>query len=226
MQDGDALLHVPYIVDGDPFEIVGVARNATKPDIQRAFRKRARELHPDVSDSPSSPAQFRELVSAFKLLCRLEPGSSETHALWPYLSVLDKYWSREQGHVTAEDLEQYLKDIGQFESYVAEMRAAEQAVAVADDVAADDVAADDMAADEAMDSEERIVDVLEFRVFMGSEQWLVRWASSDTELGNESAEEGETSWERYAVLDSDALRSQAELVRAERPGARGDTNKA
>jgi curved DNA-binding protein CbpA len=52
----------------DPFEILGVPHTATRDDIRRAYRRRARVVHPDVSDDPESPYIFRKLVMAFELL--------------------------------------------------------------------------------------------------------------------------------------------------------------
>ena len=53
-----------------------------------------------------------------------------------------------------------------------------------------------------------IVEILGFRVFMGSEQWRVRWQSD----GDEPAVE---SWEKWQVLDTDELRQRAEALRDE-----------
>ena len=53
---------------GDPHDVVGVPRGATLEEIRRAYRKRARELHPDLNDAPDATDSFRELVQAFKEL--------------------------------------------------------------------------------------------------------------------------------------------------------------
>ena len=94
---------------------------ASKAEIQRAYRLRARELHPDASGDETTVEQFHDVVKSFRLLASRQPGSRETHPLWPYLSELDQYWSREQGHDTADELEDYLKDLGKFEEYLHEM---------------------------------------------------------------------------------------------------------
>ena len=52
----------------DPFRIVGVPRDATRDEIKRAYRRRARNIHPDVSDDPDATRQFRRLVVAFETL--------------------------------------------------------------------------------------------------------------------------------------------------------------
>ena len=48
----------------DPYAILGLQPTASALDIRKAFRARARLLHPDVSNDPRSSDQFRELVRA------------------------------------------------------------------------------------------------------------------------------------------------------------------
>mmetsp|Transcript_26713 Transcript_26713/g.73168 ORF Transcript_26713/g.73168 Transcript_26713/m.73168 type:complete len:174 (-) Transcript_26713:341-862(-) len=49
----------------DPFAIVGVRPDASVEEVQRAFRKRSRELHPDAGGSVE---KFQKLVSAYEIL--------------------------------------------------------------------------------------------------------------------------------------------------------------
>jgi len=58
--------------DRDYYELLGVGRDATDTDIKRAFRRLARELHPDVSDAPDAQEQFREVVEAYEVLSKTE----------------------------------------------------------------------------------------------------------------------------------------------------------
>lgn len=51
-----------------PWEIVGAPRTATKEEVRKAYRRRARTLHPDVSTDPEAGAKFRRLVAAFEVL--------------------------------------------------------------------------------------------------------------------------------------------------------------
>src|ERR687885_612514 len=56
----------------DYYEVLGVAGDAGPEDIKRAFRRLARELHPDVSDAPDAEHRFREVVEAYEVLSNSE----------------------------------------------------------------------------------------------------------------------------------------------------------
>jgi molecular chaperone DnaJ len=58
--------------DRDYYELLGVGRDASDTDIKRAFRRLARELHPDVSDAPDAQERFREVVEAYEVLSKTE----------------------------------------------------------------------------------------------------------------------------------------------------------
>ena len=44
----------------DLYEVLGVGRDATVQDIQRAYRKLARTYHPDVNKDPAAERRFQE----------------------------------------------------------------------------------------------------------------------------------------------------------------------
>src|SRR5689334_24792114 len=56
----------------DYYEVLGVSRTADGGEIKRAFRRLARELHPDVSDAPDAQERFREVVEAYEVLSKQE----------------------------------------------------------------------------------------------------------------------------------------------------------
>ena len=61
----------------DYYELLGVARDADDATIKKAFRRLARQLHPDVSNEPDAELRFREVTEAYEVL-----ASSETRALY------------------------------------------------------------------------------------------------------------------------------------------------
>jgi molecular chaperone DnaJ len=61
----------------DYYEVLGVARSADDAEVKRAFRRLARELHPDVSEAPDADERFKELVEAYEVL-----SSSERRQLY------------------------------------------------------------------------------------------------------------------------------------------------
>ena len=63
--------------DHDYYELLGVGRDADETTIKKAFRRLARELHPDVSQEPEAEARFREVTEAYEVL-----SNSETRALY------------------------------------------------------------------------------------------------------------------------------------------------
>jgi molecular chaperone DnaJ len=56
----------------DYYAILGLARTASDGEIKKAFRRLARELHPDVSDAPDAEERFRELAEAYEVLSKPE----------------------------------------------------------------------------------------------------------------------------------------------------------
>lgn len=52
----------------DYYDVLGVSRNADDDEIRRAYRRKAREYHPDVNDSPNAADKFREVKEAYEVL--------------------------------------------------------------------------------------------------------------------------------------------------------------
>ncbi len=57
----------------DPYEVLGVTRDADENAIKKAFRRQARELHPDVnSEDPEAEEKFKEAAEAYEILSDAE----------------------------------------------------------------------------------------------------------------------------------------------------------
>lgn len=52
----------------DFYEVLGVGRDATAQEIQRAYRKLARTYHPDVNKDPAAERRFQEIPEAYEVL--------------------------------------------------------------------------------------------------------------------------------------------------------------
>src|SRR6478672_1793594 len=59
-------------VKRDYYDVLGVARDASQDDIRRAFRRLARQYHPDISKEDGAEARFKEVNEAYEVLSDTE----------------------------------------------------------------------------------------------------------------------------------------------------------
>lgn len=53
----------------DPYDVLGVQRNATQKDVQKAYRRLAKKLHPDVNPGDkTAERRFKELSAAYDIV--------------------------------------------------------------------------------------------------------------------------------------------------------------
>src|SRR3954454_21172781 len=56
----------------DYYEVLGVSREANETELKKAFRRLARELHPDVNLEPDAEERFKEAAEAYEVLSDAE----------------------------------------------------------------------------------------------------------------------------------------------------------
>src|ERR671926_1366174 len=52
----------------DLYELLGVSRDADADTIKKAYRRLARQLHPDVNPDPETQERFKEVTRAYEVL--------------------------------------------------------------------------------------------------------------------------------------------------------------
>uniref|UniRef100_A0ACB8EE11 DnaJ sub C member 16 n=3 Tax=Sphaerodactylus townsendi TaxID=933632 RepID=A0ACB8EE11_9SAUR len=65
-------LQILSAVDFDPYRILGVSKLASQADIKKAYKKLAREWHPDKNKDPGAQDKFIQISKAYELLSNEE----------------------------------------------------------------------------------------------------------------------------------------------------------
>ena len=74
---------------GDLYEVLGVRRDASQDDIKKAYRRLARELHPDVNKDPSAEQRFKEVSAAYEVLS--DPAKRRQYDMFGQQAIPDLF---------------------------------------------------------------------------------------------------------------------------------------
>ncbi|XP_048206244.1 dnaJ homolog subfamily C member 16 isoform X1 [Perognathus longimembris pacificus] len=66
------ILQILSALDFDPYRVLGVSRTASQADIKKAYKKLAREWHPDKNKDPGAEDKFIQISKAYEILSNEE----------------------------------------------------------------------------------------------------------------------------------------------------------
>jgi len=92
----------------DYYAVLGVRRDAGQDEIKRAYRRLARELHPDINPDPETQERFKEITQAYEVLsdadkrqmydmggdpfARADAGAGPFGAGFPFSDIMDAFF--------------------------------------------------------------------------------------------------------------------------------------
>lgn len=74
----------------DYYEVLGLSKGASDEEIKRAFRKLAKQYHPDVNKDPGAEEKFKEIGEAYSVLSDPQKRPNMTNLDMPLLQTVQE----------------------------------------------------------------------------------------------------------------------------------------
>ena len=71
----------------DYYSLLKIRRDATQDEVKRAYRRLARELHPDVNPDPETHERFKEITQAYEVLSDTDKRRMYDMGVDPYAAA-------------------------------------------------------------------------------------------------------------------------------------------
>jgi molecular chaperone DnaJ len=92
-----------HVMPRDYYEVLGVDRSAAEEEIKKAFRRLARELHPDVNKhDPEAEAKFKQAAEAYEVLT--DPERRRTYDAFGHEGLRSGGWTPRTTFGSFEDV--------------------------------------------------------------------------------------------------------------------------
>ena len=77
----------------NPYDVLGVSKDASDQEIKRAYRKLSKKYHPDLNHEPGAEEKFKEVNEAYEILSDPQKKSEMRSGLQNYNSHTKIYKS-------------------------------------------------------------------------------------------------------------------------------------